>query len=350
MLKKTAATLLLAGLPLCAQPVIQGMGKAPAEYAAKWGRPSRAGEGPLDTKEQVWTVTRKTGLSGQDFEVHVLFRDNKSVEERWIRPGSDNWEKDELWGVLDGKGPRFELQRQGTPLLSPYQVLQAPNNLINFTTQKGELVAQLQNTLQGPQIRITSREWAQAKQDMGITGQESSGRLASSVVINKIRPAWGGKSLSALTVNLKEQAPKANLRTWSTRNTRGTLTISTRKNTRLELSITDAQASADVTRALQAADPSTSSLKDALRESFRKFYAIANQAIPGLIGGSEWDPERTDGIFQDDVLQDLIDMKQMPSEFSLLAWKDNGGEAWDLVLLPNGYRFSISWPAGMEPK
>ena len=155
MLKKTAATLLLAGLPLCAQPVIQGMGKPPADYAAKWGRPSRAGEGPLDTKEQVWTVTRKTGLSGQDFEVHVLFRDNKSVEERWIRPGSDNWEKDELWGVLDGKGPRFELQRQGTPLLSPYQVLQAPNNLINFTTQKGELVAQLQNTLQGPQIRIT---------------------------------------------------------------------------------------------------------------------------------------------------------------------------------------------------
>lgn len=350
MLKRSTALLLLAGLPLLAQPVVQGMGKSPAEYDAKWGRSSRAGDGPFETKEQVWNVTRKSGLGGQDFEVHVLFRDNKSVEERWVRPGDKNWEKDELWTVLDGKGPRFELLRQGTPLVSPYQVLQAPNTLINFAPQKGEMAAQLQSTLQGPQLRITSREWAQAKQDMGLTGQEGAGRLVSSGAVNKIRPAWGGKSLSSLTANLKEQAAKANVRTWATRNTRGTLTIATKKSTRLELTLGDVQASADVNRVLQSSDPSSAALKDALRETFRKFHAIANQAVPGLIGVPEWDPERTDGMFEDDVLQDLISMKQMPSEFALLAWKDNGGETWDLALLPTGYRLTISWPAGMEPK
>lgn len=350
MLKRSTAALLLAGLPLLAQPVVQGMGKSPAEYAAKWGRSSRAGDGPFETKEQVWTVTRKSGLSGQDFEVHVLFRDNKSVEERWLRPGTDNWEKEELWSVLDGKGVKFDLLRQGTPLVSPYQVLQAPNTLINFAPQKGEMAAQLQSTLQGPQLRITSREWAQAKQDMGLTGQEGTGRLVSSGAVNKIRPAWGGKALSALIANLKEQAPKASVRTWSTRNTRGTLTIATKKNTRLELTIGDAQASVEINRILQSSDPSSASLKDALRETFRKFHAIANQAVPGLIGGPEWDPERTDGMFEEDVLQDLISMKQMPSEFALLAWKDNNGETWDLTLLPTGYRLTISWPAGMEPK
>lgn len=350
MLKRSTALLLLAGLPLLAQPVVQGMGKSPAEYDAKWGRSSRAGDGPFETKEQVWNVTRKSGLGGQDFEVHVLFRDGKSVEERWVRPGDKNWEKDELWTVLDGKGPRFELLRQGTPLVSPYQVLQAPNTLINFAPQKGEMAAQLQSTLQGPQLRITSRDWAQAKQDMGLTGQEGAGRLVSSGAVNKIRPAWGGKSLSSLTANLKEQAAKANVRTWATRNTRGTLTIATKKSTRLELTLGDVQASADVNRVLQSSDPSSAALKDALRETFRKFHAIANQAVPGLIGVPEWDPERTDGMFEDDVLQDLISMKQMPSEFALLAWKDNGGETWDLALLPTGYRLTISWPAGMEPK
>ncbi len=350
MLKRSTALLALAALPLLAQPVVQGMGKSPAEYVAKWGRSSHTGDGPFETKEQVWTVTRKSGLGGQDFKVHVLFRDDKSVEERWVRPGDKNWEKEELWAVLDGKGPRFELLRQGTPLVSPYQVLQAPNTLINFAPQKGEMAAQLQNTLQGPQLRITSREWAQAKQDMGLTGQQGTGRLMSSAAVNKIRPAWGGKSLSGLTANLREQAPKANVRTWATRNTRGTLTIATKKNTRLELTIGDAQASVEVNRILNSSDPSSSDLKDALRETFRKFYAIANQAVPNLIGGSEWDPERTDGIFEDDILQDLIAMKRMPSEFALLAWKDNGGEAWDLALLPTGYRLTISWPAGMEPK
>lgn len=352
MLKSVFVTLLLAALSAQAQPVLAGMGRSPNEYAKIWGQPNRVNDGPFGTKENVWTVKRRSGLSSQEFEVHVLFKNSRSMEELWLRPGRENWEKAELWTVLDGKGVRFELLRQGTPLVSPFQVLQAPNTAINFLPNKGEMAAQLQNTLQGPQIRISSREWAQTKLDLGISGQQDGGRLATTGSLGRMRPVWGGKTLSALTANLKEQAAKQpNSRTWSTRNGRGTVTIfNTKKSTRLELQLNDALASNDANRALSATDPSPAPLKDALRESFRKFFAAGNQAVPGLIGGSEWDPERTDGLFADEVLQDLLAMKQMPSEFSLLVWKDNAGEAWDLSLLPTGYRLTISWPVGQEPK
>lgn len=351
MLKHIATALLMTGITVQAQPVVSGMGRSPADYTALWGKPFRTGDGSFDTKEQVWNVKRSSGLSSQEFEVHVLFRNNRSMEERWVRPGNDDWEKAELWTVLDGKGVRFELLKQGTPPISPYQVLQSPNTIINFAPSKAEMAAQLQNTLQGPQLRISSREWAQAKLDMGVSGMQDAGRLATSQVQGKFRPAWGGKSLSALTANLKEQLPaKPNIRTWSSRNGRGTVSISTKKNTRLELIVNEPQSSVEANKALQASEPTPAPLKDALRESFRKFHAIANQNVPGLIGGAEWDPERTDGLFADEVLQDLLAMKQMPSEFALLSWKDNAGETWDLALLPTGYRLNISWPAGAEPK
>jgi len=352
MLKSVSVALLLAALAVHAQPVVSGMGRSPADYTKAWGKPFRQNDGPLGTREQVWTVKRSSGFGSQEFEVHVLFRNSRSMEENWIRPGSENWEKEELWTVLDGKGVRFELLKQGTPLVSPYQVLQAPNTLINFAPSKGEMAAQLQNSLQGPMVRISSREWAQTKLDMGISGQQDVGRLASTMMQpGRMRPLWGGKSLTALTANLKEQPKQGNARVWATRNGRGTVSLTTgKKSTRLELTISDVQASADANRALSATDPSPAPLKDALRESFRKFFAIGNQAVPGMIGGTEWDPERVEGLFADEVLQDLLAIKQMPSEFSLLSWKDNGGEAWDLSLLPTGYRLNISWPLGQEPK
>jgi len=351
MLKIISTAALLAVLASHAQPVLSGLGRAPAEYSALWGKPSRTGDGPFQTTEQIWTVKRSSGWSSQEFEVHVLFRNAKSMEERWVRPGSDTWEKEELWAVLDGKGGRFNLLRQGTQLVSPYQVLIAPNTLINFVASKGEMVAQLQNSIQGPQIRISSKEWAQTKSDMGVSGGGlDGGRLASGIAQGRLRPQWGGKSIGALTTNLKELPPKPNARQWSTRTNRGTLTWTTRKNVQLELVLNEPIASQEANRALQAAEPSQAALKEALREALRKFYGSANLAVPGLIGGSEWDPDRIDGVFADEVLQDLLAIKQMPSEFSLLSWRDKAGESWNLSLLPTGYNLTISWPAGMEPK
>jgi hypothetical protein len=118
----------------------------------------------------------------------------------------------------------------------------------------------------------------------------------------------------------------------------------------LELTLTEPVAAQEANRALQAAEPSQAALKEALKESLRKFYTSANLAVPGLIGGLEWDPDRIDGIFADEVLQDLLALKQMPSEFSLLSWRDKSGESWNLSLLPSGYDLTISWPAGSEPK
>jgi hypothetical protein len=351
MLKIVATAALVAAIASSAQPVLSGMGRAPAEYSAVWGKPSRTGDGPFQSTEQIWTVKRKNGWSSQEFEVHVLFRNARSMEERWIRPGSANWEKDELWTVLDGKGGSFNLLRQGTQLVSPYQVLIAPNTLINFTTSKGDMVAQLQNSIQGPQLRISSREWAQTKSDMGVSGGgEFGGRLASGISQGRVRPQWGGKSIPVLTANLKELPPKPNVRQWNTRTSRSTLTWTTRKNAQLDLVLNEAVASQESNRVLQAAAPNPDALKEALREALRKFYAAANLAVPGLIGGAEWDPDRIDGIFGDEVLQDLLAIKRMPSEFSLLSWRDKTGESWNLSLLPTGYRLTISWPAGMEPK
>lgn len=351
MLKSIATAALLAAIACPAQTVLKGMGRAPAEYSAVWGKPSRTGDGPFQSTEQIWTVKRKSGWSSQEYEVHVLFRNARSMEERWIRPGTDNWEKEELWTVLDGKGGQFNLLRQGTQLVSPYQVLIAPNTLINFAASKGEMVAQLQNSIQGPQLRISSREWAQTKSDMGVSGGGlDGGRLASGIAQGRLRPQWGGKSIQALTVHLKELPPKPNARQWNTRTNRGSVAWITRKNVQLELVLNETIASQEANRVLQAAEPSPSALKEALRESLRKFYAAANLAVPGLIGGSEWDPDRLDGVFTDDVLQDLLAIKKMPSEFSLLSWRDKSGESWNLSLLPTGYRLAISWPAGMEPK
>lgn len=351
MLKTFATAALFAAIAIHAQPVLSGLGRAPAEYSALWGKPDRSGDGPFQSTEQVWTVKRKSGWSSQEFEVHVLFRNAKSMEERWVRPGSDIWEKDELWAVLDGKGGRFNLLRQGTQLVSPYQVLIAPNTLINFAASKGEMVAQLQNSIQGPQLRISSREWAQTKLDMGVSGGgQDGGRLASAIAQGRLRPQWGGKSIDALTGNLKELPPKPSVRQWNARTNRGTLTWTTRRNVQLDLRLNDPIAAQDANRVLQSADPNVAALKDALREALRKFYGAANLAVPGLLGGSEWDPDRIDGIFPDEVLQDLLAIKKMPSEFSLLSWRDKSGESWNLSLLPTGYNLTISWPAGMEPK
>lgn len=353
MLKRVVLPLALLALPLFAQTVLPGMGRSPSDYTNAWGRTNSSGEGPFETREQVWKVHRKGGLAGQDFEVHVLFRSEKSVEERWVRPGSDLWEKAELWTVLDGKGERFELLHQGTPLPAPFNVLQSPNTVINFLPNKQTMVAQLQNTLKGPQLLISSKEWAQAKVDLGLTAKKDEGRLASQAVQSKVRPTWGGKSLTALVSGLRELPAAGGVRTWQPRTGKGSLTLATRKGTRLELFVPDPAASGDANRILSSGQAAPAPLKAALRDAFRKFYTQGNYAVPGILGGNAGDfiPDRIEGAFGDDVLQDLIALKKLPSEFSLISWKEiASGETWDLVVTPEGYRLSIQWASGNEPR
>ncbi|MBK8802323.1 MAG: hypothetical protein IPN71_09765 [Fibrobacteres bacterium] len=351
MLKRTFALALCLALSAQAQKVIPGMGKSPADYVSAWGKPDRTSEGPFGTREQTWSVTRKKGFGGQTFEVHVLFRNEKSMEERWLRPGQDLWEKEELWTVLDGKASKFELRKQGNNLTSPYTVLQAANNLINFTTPRGDVVGQLQNSLEGPQLRFTSREWAQAQMDMGLSGQKDIGRVATQGSQSRIRPTWGGKSLQALLNTLKETGNQPNVRNFATKSGKGSLIVSTKKGTRLELIVPDPNAQNDANRLLAVSDPLVNSLRDALRDSFRRFYGLANYAVPGMMGSSEWSYDRVEGVFSEETIQDLIALRKMPTEFPLLVWKDpSSGESWNLVSTPEGYKLTIQWQAGREPK
>lgn len=333
-----------------AQSIIKGMGRSPAEYTAAWGRSDRSGEGAFDTREQVWTVHRKGGFSGQDFEVHVLFRNDRSVEERWVRPGSDLWQKEELWFLLDGKGEKFEMLRQGAVLTFPYQVLQTPNTVINFLPPSASMLAQLQNTLQGPQILLSSRDWAQSKVELGLGAKRDEGRLASQAAQSRRRPPWGGKSLAALTAEVKDQGVRNGARTFLPRNGKGSLSLLVRKGTRLELILPDASAAGEPNRLLRT-NPATAPLRGILRDEFRRFFNQANYAVPGLLGGSEWSVDQVEGAFTDDVLQDLIALKHLPSEFTLLSWRDAAsGETWDLVITSEGYRLTIQWPSGTEPR
>ncbi|MBK9576613.1 MAG: hypothetical protein IPK50_01870 [Fibrobacterota bacterium] len=351
MLKRTFALALCLALSAQAQKILPGMGKSPADYVSAWGKPDRTSEGPFGTREQIWSVTRKKGFGGQTFQVHVLFRNEKSMEERWVRPGQDLWEKEELWTVLDGKASKFEMRKQGTNLTSPFTVLQAANNLINFTTPHSELVGQLQNTLEGPQLRFTSREWAQAQMDMGLSGQKDIGRVATQGSQSRIRPTWGGKSLQTLLGTLKETNGASGNRTFAPKSGKGSLTVSTKKGTRLELVVPDLNAQNDANRILTATDPGVNSLRDALRDSFRRFYGLANFAVPGMMGSSEWSYDRVEGVFSEETIQDLIAIKHMPAEFPLLVWKDpSTGESWNLVSTPEGYKLTIQWQAGREPK
>jgi hypothetical protein len=352
MLKRAATSIALMVLPLCAQNVLLGLGRTPADYTSAWGRARSSGDGPFETREQVWNVRRGGTFSGQDFEVHVLFKAERSVEERWVRHGSDLWQKEELWSVLDGKSAKFELLRQGNPLPTPYNVLQSPNTVISFLPPRQEMVAQLQNTLQGPQLLFSSKEWAQAKIDLGLTAKKDEGRLASQAMQSKSRPQWGGKNLNALMAGLRDQGIKGTVHTWTPRTGKGSVSVNTKKGTRLELSIPDPTAPGDPNRIL-AGQATPAPLKASLRDVFRKFHTQAGYAVPGLIGGTpaDWSAERIEGAFADDVLQDLIAMKKLPSEFPLLSWQDPAsGEAWDLVVTQEGYRLAIQWPAGAEPK
>jgi hypothetical protein len=351
MLNRVLILLAAAAVAIQAQTVVKGLGKSPSDYTSAWGRADRSGDGPFDTREQVWTVHRKSGLSGQDFEVHVLFRAERAVEERWVRRGSGLWEKDELWTVLDGKGEKFEMLHQGTGLVSPFNVLQSPNTVINFLPAKANILAQLQNTLQGPQVLFSSKEWAQNKSDLGIVAKQDVGRLASQAVQSRVRPTWGGKSLQALVAGMYDQGTNGNTHSYTTRTGRGSLALISRKGTRLELSIPEPSAPGDPNRILSGKDPALAALKASLRDGFRHFYTTANRTVPGLLGGDEWSADRVEGAFTDDVLQDLLALKRLPSEFPLLAWKDAAsGEAWDLVITQDGYKLSIQWPAGTEPK
>ncbi len=351
MLNRVLLLLTVATIAIQAQTVLPGLGKSPTAYTAAWGPADRSGDGPFETREQVWTVHRKSGISGQDFEVHVLFKSERALEERWVRRGSDVWEKAELWAVLDGKGEKFEMLLQGTPLVSPFSVLQTPSTVINFLPPRGTILAQLQNTLQGPQILISSKDWAQAKMDMGIVAKQDVGRLLSQSVQSKVRPTWGGKSLQALVVGMRDQGVSGNTHTYLPRTGTGSLALIARKGTRLELTIPDASAPGDPNRILLGKDPAISALRTSLREVFRHFYGTANRTVPGLLGGDEWSADRVEGVFTDDVLQDLLALRRLPSEFALLTWRDAGnGEAWDLVITPDGYKLSIQWPAGTEPR
>lgn len=351
MLNRALISLAVASVAIQAQTVVPGLDKTPAAYTSAWGRPDRSGDGPFETREQVWTVHRKSGLSGQDFEVHVLFKSERAVEERWVRRGSGLWQKDELWAVLDGKKEKFEMLHQGANLVSPFGVLQTPNTLINFMPSRGTMLAQLQNTLQGPQILISSKEWAQTKMDLGIVAKQDVGRLASQAVQSRVRPVWGGKSFHALVGGMNDQGVNGNAHSYTTRSGKGSLALITRKGTRLELSIAEASAPGDPNRILQGKDPALSALRASMRDVFRRFYGVANRTVPGLLGGDEWSVDRVEGAFTDDVLQDLLALKRLPSEFPLLSWKDAAtGETWDLAITQDGYKLSIQWPAGTEPK
>ena len=351
MLNRFMLSIAVAAVAIQAQTVVPGMGKSPAAYTTAWGRADRSGDGPFDTREQVWKVHRKSGISGQDFEVHVLFKSERSVEERWVRRGSDPWEKEELWAVLDGKKEKFEMIHQGTALVSPFSVLQTPSTVINFLPPNGSLLAQLQNTLQGPQILISSKDWAQAKMDLGIVAKQDVGRLASQSMQSRVRPVWGGKSLQALVAGMYDQGVNGSTHLYTTRTGRGTLALISRKGTRLELTIPDASAPGDPNRILAGKDPALAALRASLRDGFRRFYVVGNRTVPGLLGGDEWVADRVEGVFTDDVLQDLLALKRLPSEFPLLSWKDaSSAESWDLVITPEGYKLSIQWPAGGEPR
>jgi hypothetical protein len=351
MLNRVLSILAVVAFAAGAQSVLPGMGKSPSDYTAAWGRPEHSVDGPFGTRDEVWSVSRKEGISSQDFEVHVLFRAERSVEERWLRPGSDRWQKDELWSVLDGKGAKFELLHQGTELVSPFNVLRTPNTLINFMPPDGVMLAQLQNTLQGPQLLISSREWAQAKMDLGLKGVQEVGRLASQNVQSRVRPVWGGKSFQALVNGLQDLGTKGNTHSYLPRTGRGTLALISHRGTRLELTILDPTIAGEPNHILQGSEPSVAPLRAALREDFRHFYGLANHAVPGLLGGDEWSVDRVEGTFTDDVLQDLISLKHLPSEFTLLSWQDaSSGETWDLVITEDGYRLAIQWPAGTEPR
>lgn len=330
-----------------AQTVVKGFGRNLTDYTAVWGAPKKDGEGFLEAQEKIWNVS--SGMMGTTFEVHVLFRNGSSVEERWIRPGSSPWEKEELWAVLDGKARTFEMMHKGTPLLAPFHVLQAPNSLINFVLPSGEMAAQLQNSQKGPVIRIVSRSWAQTMVDMGLANINTSvGRASSTVQHSSQPPAWGGYSLEVLLKPLRELPKSGSTRNYQPRNGRGTLAITrTAQGTRLELFIPDASATKDAEQALrdgrgQAATTALPPLRAALEESFRKVHMQANQAVPGLIANPEWSAPRVKGTFTDENLQDLIAFGKMPARFSLLSWKDASGN-WDLELAPDGWHLTLFW-------
>lgn len=345
---RTACIVALFASLASAQTVIKGLGRNLSEYSAAWGAPKADGEGFLGAQEKVWKVPGK-GMGAPTFEVRVLFRADRSVEERWLRPGSDPWEKAELWAVLDGKGATFEMLHKGTPLLAPFHVLQAPNSLINFVPPSGDLAAQLQNSKQGPVIRIVSRSWAQALVDMGLgTTEVSAGRASSTVQHSSQPPAWGGYTLDELTKNLKPLASSGPTRNYQPRSNRGTFAITTTsQTTRLELFLPDVSAAKEAEQVLREGQGKTAlivtpQLRAALEESFRRAHTMANIAVPGLLANPEWNAQRVKGTFTDENIQDLISFGKLPSRFSLLSWKD-ANASWSLDVGSDGWRLTISW-------
>lgn len=283
------------------------------------------------------------------FEVHVLFRDGRSVEEQWIRPGEKPWEKDELWRVLDGKTRGFQMLRRGTPLLAPFHVLQAPNSLINFVPSSGVMAAQLQNSQEGPTIRIIERSWAQALVDMGLGSADlSAGRASSTVQHSSLPPAWGGSTLDALVKPLKELPRSRSSRNFQPANGRGTLSITkTAKGTRLELFVPERSAIRDAEDVLQNGKGQSGmvlipQLRTALEESFRRAHTLSNLAVPGMLANPEWVASRVKGTFTDENLQDLVAFGKMPSRFSLLSWSDSNA-TWTLDVGSDGWRLTIVW-------
>jgi len=331
-----------------AQTVVKGLGRNLSEYNTLWGSSKSDGEGFLETQEKIWSVPG-TGVMSSSFEVHVFFKGGSSVEERWLRPGTSPWEKEELWRVLDGKCAGFEMLHKGTPLLAPFHVLQAPNTLINFVPPSGEMAAQLQNSQKGPVIRIVGRAWAQSQVDQGLGNSNvSAGRASSTVQHSSLPPAWGGYTLDHLLKQLRELPKSGTIRNFQPRNGRGTLAVTpTAQGTRLELFIPDPTALKDPDQILRDGKGKTSfavmpPLRASLEESFRRVHMMVNQAAPGLIANPEWSAPRVKGTFTDENLQDLISFGKMPARFSLLSWKDSGS-SWDLELGSDGWHLTITW-------
>lgn len=348
IVSRIAGLVALAAALASAQKVLPGLGRNLSEYVAAWGQPRSTGEGFLEAEEKVWSVAG-SGVIKPTYEVRVFFRGGTSVEERWLRPGSSPWEKEELWSVLDGKGQTFEMLRKGTPLLAPYNVLQAPNSLINFVPASGLMAAQLQNSQKGPVIRIVSRSWAQAMVDMGLASANvGSGRAGSSVQNSSMPPAWGGYPLEDLLAKLRQLPKSGSVRNFQPRNGRGTVSVTrTSTGTRLEVFMPDASATKDAEQVLREGAGKTEfvtmpQMRAALEESFRKAHTLANLAVPGLIANPEWNAPRVKGTFSDENIRDLLAFGKMPSRFGLLAWKDSNA-GWDLSLGSDGWHLTITW-------
>jgi hypothetical protein len=326
-------SLLLAGLA-GAQTVMPGLGGSYNSYISTYGPPTAAGDTLIDAQERIWKLKRAATFGDVKMELRVFFRAGKAVEERWVRVGKDAWSKDELWHILDGKAPDFKLVRrsEGTP--SPYQAMDNANGLIYFVTSNREYGALLQRSALGPQIRISSRQWATTLNANGY-GQVRRNRPVAT--LRSEAPRWGGLKegdLQDFTLKLGRDR-KASGRTWLLPGSAGEISWKT--------------VSSCVAVTVRLHDPklwkqwttaSVSRRTELKKEFFVHFGSLAYQYLPKLVGNLSWRTDRIEGSLPG----------WSPSGgVRLLDAKGSIGETWKLDLVPDGYLLQVDWPTGVIP-